>query len=126
MRLFISLAIILLVTSPAWAGSQPIAPLTSGAAVHLTSTTLGTTQSTVLATDRTRGFLQIQNVGTNTNILACTLDGTAPVVGGNGIQLSGVVSGAGGSATYDTFVPNGPVICIGSGSGTGYVITYLP
>jgi len=120
MRFLQILALLLLCASQAFAGSQPRAPLTSGAAIHLTSTTLGTSQATVLAADANRGFLQIQNVG-SANTLACTIDGTAPVVNGNGIQLLPL-----SAVFYDTFVPTGALICIGSAASTAYTVTYLP
>lgn len=120
MRFLRILVILLLASVPAYAGSQPRAPLTSGAAIHLTATNLGTTQATVLASDTNRGFLQIQNVGSSNN-LACTLDGTAPVINGNGIQLSPL-----SAVFYDTFVPTGAVTCIGSAASTAYSVTYLP
>lgn len=101
------------------------APLSGGAAVHET-VTIGTVAVTALAQDGARKFLQIQNTTNGTNGLACTIDGSTPVIGGNGIQLAGVAGGAGGSATYDSYVPTGAVKCIGSASGTVYTILYQP
>ena len=103
-----------------------MAPLTGGSTSGVYSTTLGTSSVTVLNSDNARKFLQIQNISPNTNSLACTTDGTVPVIGGNGIQLSGASTGAGGSATFDTYVPSGAVQCIGSASSTAYYIQYTP
>lgn len=93
------------------------APLTGGSASHSTET-ISTASVTVLAANPVRRFLQIQNVG-SANKLACTVDGSTPVVNGNGIQLS-----VGGAALYDVYVPNGAVKCIGSASGTVVTVTY--
>jgi hypothetical protein len=114
-----------LICSPAFAGSQQVPPLTGGPAIHLSASNLSTTPATVLAADATRGFLEIQNISANTNILACTLDGSVPAVASNGIQLAGVATGAGQIKTYDTFVPNGVVKCVGSAASTGYTVTYM-
>lgn len=94
------------------------APLTSGAAVHDTET-VSTSAVTIIAANGARKFLQIQNVGTY-NKLACTIDGSTPVINGNGIQLN-----AGGAVMFDVFVPTGAVKCIGSASGTVLTVTYL-
>ena len=120
MRFLKILTILLLASFPAYAGSQPQAPLTHGAAIHLTSLTLGTTPALVIAADANRGFLQIQNVGSANN-LACTLDGTVPAVNGNGIQLTPQ-----SAVFYDVFVPTGAINCVGSASSTAYTVTYLP
>lgn len=93
------------------------APLTSGPAKHLTET-ISTSAVTLLASNGNRKFLQIQNVGT-ANKLACTMDGSTPVVNGNGLQL-----GIGGAALYDVYVPTGAVKCIGSAAGTVLTVTY--
>lgn len=114
-----------LICGPAFAGSQPVPPLTIGPVVHASASNLSTTPVTILSSDATRGFLQIQNISLNTNVLACTLDGSVPSVGGNGIQLGGVATGAGGVLIYDVFVPNGVVKCVGSASSTGYTVTYM-
>jgi len=87
------------------------APLTGGAATHDTET-ISTAAVTILSANAARKFLQVQNVGAANN-LACTIDGTTPVINGNGIQLS-----TGGSATYDVYVPTGALKCIGSAAGT--------
>lgn len=120
---FLPFIAILLLTFPAWA--TPKAPLSSGQPIDITGT-VSTLAVVVLTQDLARGFLQIQNVGQNTNGLSCTTDGSTPAVGGAGTQLAGVASGAGGTAFYDTFVPLGAVTCIGSSSGTVYSIKYLP
>lgn len=109
---------------PAFAGEQPLPPLTGGPVIHL-SGTVGTAAAAVLVADLTRGFLQIQNVGLNTNVLSCTLDSSTPTIGGNGIQLGGVATGAGQNVMYSGFVPNGALACIGSGASTGYTVTYM-
>lgn len=93
------------------------APLTGGPAKHTTET-ISTSALTVLAANGARKFLQIQNVGA-ANKLACTLDGTTPVINGNGVQL-----GVGGAALYDVYVPTGAVKCIGSAAGTVLTVTY--
>jgi hypothetical protein len=108
------------------AQATEVAPLTSGAILTVSGVSLGTSSTTILAADNSRGFLQIQNISTNSNALACTIDGTTPVVGTNGVQLAGTTTGAGGSATYDAFVPRGAVKCIGSATSTGYNIQYMP
>ena len=123
MKKILSAVFLLLSASLAFA-TEP-APLTSGAAVHLTGT-VGTMAATILNSDGARKYLQIQNVGSNTNVLACTIDGTTPAVAGNGIQLSGVSGGAGQTQIFNVFVPTGAVNCIGSASSTGYVVTFLP
>lgn len=89
----------------------------SGAVTHDTQT-ISTSVVTLLAANDTRKFLQIQNVGAANN-LACTLDGSTPVISGNGVQL-----GINGSVTYDAFVPTGTIKCIGSASGTILTVTY--
>lgn len=92
-------------------------PLRGGAVIHDTKT-ISTASVTILAANGARKFLQIQNVGAANN-LACTLDGTTPVINGNGIQLS-----IGGSATYDVYVPTGAIKCIGSAAGTKLTVVY--
>lgn len=81
-----------------------------------TSSTVSTAAAAGVSADVGREFLQIIN-NHQTNSLAYTLDGSNPVINGNGVTLF-----AGGSSTYDTFVPTGAVRVIGSGSGTGYTI----
>ena len=117
---FITILALILLSAPAWA--TDVAPLTGGATSGVYSTTLGTSSVKVLAADNARQFLQIQNItSASTNILACTADGTAPVVNGNGIQLSQY-----GSATFDVYVPTGAVQCIGSAANTAYYVHYTP
>lgn len=123
LRIFI--ALILFAAYPVWAAPALVAPLTSGNTPYL-SGNVGTSPIVILAKDLTRGFLQIQNVSLNTNSLTCTIDGSTPSVGSNGITLGGVATGAGGSAFFDTFVPTGPVTCVGSSSGTAFTISYVP
>ena len=110
---FLALALSLL-SGAAYATSA--APLTGGAATHDTET-ISTAAVTILPANGARKFLQIQNVGA-ANKLACTIDGSTPVINGNGVQLS--VEAA---ATYDVFVPTGAVKCIGSATGT--VVTVI-
>ena len=118
---FLTILALILLSAPAWAGAW-VAPLTGGATSGVYSTTLGTSSVTVLAADNARKFLQIQNItSAGSNILACTTDGTAPVVNGNGIQLSQY-----GSATFDVYVPSGAVKCIGSAANTAYYVQYTP
>lgn len=95
------------------------APLTGGLALHFTGT-IGTSAVTVIPADGARKFLQIQNVGA-ANTMACTVDGTTPVINGNGVQMTPY-----GSVTYDVFVPTGGVKCIGSAAGTVYTAVCLP
>lgn len=110
------LAVALSLLSGASYATSP-APLTGGAVAHDTET-IGTSSATILSANGARKFLQIQNVGT-ANKLACTMDGTAPVINGNGLQL-----GVGGAALYDVYVPTGAVKCIGSSAGTVVTVTY--
>lgn len=108
-------------STPAFAGStQFVPPLTSGAAVLLSSSSLGTSPALVLVRDSSRGFLQFQNTS-SVNSLACTLDGTVPAINGNGIQLAPLMA-----ATYDEFVPTGALNCVGSSASTSYTVVYLP
>lgn len=108
------------------ARATEVAPLTSGDTLTLSGVTLGNSSVTLLPSDNSRGFLSIQNISTNSNTMACTVDGTVPSVGVNGVQLSGSSTGAGGAVFYDVFVPRGSVKCIGSASSTGYNIQYKP
>ena len=119
MRFINILAILLLVSLPAWAGSQARAPLTSGMTTELSATNLGTTPVTVLVADTFRGYLRIQNIGA-ANTLTCTTDGSAPVNASHGISLA-----PGASEKFDTFVPLAAVICVGSAASTAYNITYV-
>jgi len=119
MRFLRILAILLLVSMPAYAGGQAQAPLTHGAAVELSATNLGTTAATILVADTYRGYLRIQNISASNN-MACTVDGTTPVIGTHGFTIS-----AGSSVVFDVFVPTGAVLCIGSAASTAYNITYL-
>jgi hypothetical protein len=83
------------------------------------SGTVGTAATVELAAPAlgvVRGFLQIENPSASAS-LAFTLDGSTPVVNGNGITLGPL-----GSATYDTWVPQGAVTMIGSGSSTPFTI----
>ena len=124
MKNVLALALLLLIM-PSVCFATSAAPLSGGAAVHETIT-IGTAAVTAIPQDGARKFLQIQNTTNGTNGLACTLDGTTPVIGGNGIQLAGVTGGAGGSATYDAYVPTGAIKCIGSASGTVLTVLYQP
>lgn len=112
--LLLAAALSLLATA---AFATSAAPLTGGAVSHDTET-ISTNAVTIIAANGARKFLQIQNTGT-ANKIACTLDGSTPVVGGNGIQL-----GIGGAALYDVYVPTGIVKCIGSASGSVVTVTY--
>jgi len=114
---------LLLFVSPA--GATPKAPLSSVQTIDITGSV--TTGAVVILTkDLARQFLQIQNVTQGTNNLACTTDGSTPAIGGHGVQLAGVASGAGGAVLYDVNVPLGAVTCIGSASSTLYTISYTP
>ena len=121
MRFLQILALFLLCASPAFAGSQPQSPLTGGATIGTSSVSLGTSAVQILASDAHRGFIQIQNTTSGANTLACTIDGSTPVINGNGIQL-----GKYGSATFDVFVPTGAVQCVGSAANTAYYVQYTP
>ncbi len=112
-------ALLLALSSQAKAELSTGGKVFSGAVTHDTET-ISTSAVTILAANGARKFLQIQNVG-SANILACTVDGTTPVVGGNGIQLLPY-----GSVTYDVFVPSGQIKCIGSASGTVLTAISLP
>lgn len=94
--------------------------ITSGKTTTV-STTVGTSAAAALAEapNKVRNFLQIVNTD-DTGKLAFTLDGTDPVVNGNGVTLV-----AYGSATYDVFVPTGPVRVIGNEATTSYTINYM-
>lgn len=82
------------------------------------SQNVGAAAVVALAADPTRQFLQIQN-NHATQTLGFTLDGSTPVIGQAGtIVLAGGTGSAGGTATYDTFVPTGAVTIIGSGAAT--------
>lgn len=120
---FLFLIAILLLTFPAFA--TPKAPLSSVYTIDITGT-VNTASVVILPLDAARQFLQIQNSTTGTNNLACTTDGSTPAIGGHGVQLAGVASGAGGAVLYDVNVPLGAVICIGSSSSTQYTISYTP
>lgn len=116
----IILALIALLTAfDARAGAW-VPPMTSGAAQQVFSTNLSTSPVTILTSDKSRGFLQIVN-NSASNSMACSVDGSTPSINGNGVTLL-----AGGSATYDAFVPTGAVVCIGSGASTAYNVNYLP
>lgn len=108
-------AVFALLSGSAYATSG--APLTGGAVSHDTET-ISTSSVTILAANGARKFLQIQNVGA-ANKLACTLDGSTPIINSNGVQL-----GIGGAATYDIYVPTGAIKCIGSASGTIVTVTH--
>lgn len=116
MRLLPAILILLLV-SPAWA--TPKAPVSSGQVVDL-SVTIGTTSTLVLPADNARGHLAIVN-NSSTNSIACTKDGSIPVINGNGITL--LPSGA---DTNDVFVPLGAITCIASGASTVINLEYTP
>lgn len=82
------------------------------------SANYGTAAALALAVDPTRQFLQIQN-NHATQQVGYTLDGSTPVLGAAGtFVLAGGAGGAGGSATYDTFIPTGAVNIIASGATT--------
>lgn len=95
---------------------------TTGTPTGVSSTTLGTTPVVALAVNTSRQFFQIVNNSTtvSTNTLAYTLDGTTPVVNGNGVTLN-----PGGNATYDTFCPVGAVTVVGSAASTAYNIYWF-
>lgn len=95
---------------------------TSGIPTGASSTTLGISSGIALAANSVRQFLQIVNNSSvaSANTLAFTLDGTTPVINGNGITLL-----PGGNATYDTFVPLGAVTVIGSATNTAYNIYWF-
>ena len=120
------LALFVALVLPSLAFATEPAPLTGGAVSMLYLLTGTGTPVTALPADGARKFLMIQNVGANTNGLACTIDGSTPAIAANGLQLVGVASGAGQSFKFDEFVPTGAVTCIGSSSSTGIEITYLP
>lgn len=88
--------------------------------VTTVSGTVGTAATVALAANTSRQFLQIQCTHA-TNNLQYTLDGSTPVVAGQGNFLAT----AGGSATYDIFVPTGTVTVIGSSAGTTYTINWF-
>ncbi len=114
---FLFAAILIALSSQAKAELSTGGKVFSGPAVHDTET-ISTSAATIIAANGARKFLQIQNVGA-ANKLACTLDGSTPVVNGNGLQL-----GVGGAAMYDVYVPTGAVKCIGSAAGTVLTVTY--
>lgn len=68
----------------------------------------------VLAANTTRQHLMIHNPSTTAS-LAFTLDGTTPVVNGQGITMGPL-----GAAFYDSFIATGAVTMIGSGPYTIY------
>jgi hypothetical protein len=82
------------------------------------SSTIGTSSAVALAANKATNFLQIQNTS-STNSLAYTLDGTTPVINGNGNTLSPL-----GSSTFDVYVPTGVNTVVGSAANTSYTIVY--
>lgn len=88
--------------------------------VTQTSGTVGTAAAAAIsaATFNARNFLMIQNVDSS-KFIAYTLDGTDPVIYGNGFTLGPL-----GSAMFDVFVPTGPVRVIGSADGAAYTVAY--
>jgi len=124
MRFLSFLVLFSVLSFPSYATQAP--PLSRDGTTYVSATNLSTSAVVLLAADGARKFLQIQNISTNSNTLACTVDGTTPVVGSVGAQLVGSTTGAGGSWTFDVFVPTGAVTCIGSAASTGYFISYDP
>ena len=92
--------------------------LTKGQGTLVTSTIGTTAAATAVIANTSRNFLQIQNVHA-TQSMAYTLDGTTPVINGNGFTLGPL-----GSASYDVWVPTGLVTVIGSGASTAYSILW--
>ena len=83
----------------------------------MVSSTVGTTAApTAVISNPGRNFLFIENVHASQS-LAFTLDGTTPVINGNGFTLGPL-----GSVTFDIFCPTGLVTVIGSGASTAYSI----
>lgn len=127
MRKLLSLAafLSLFASHPALATGAFDTPLTGGPCSMVKSGTVGTAavvEVPAIVPGVKRGFLQIQNpTASGGASIAYTLDGSAPVVNGNGFTLF-----PGGSATYDTWVPQGAVTIIGSGAGTAFSVCVGP
>ena len=107
--------------TPAFAGGGSfLAPMTSGSPTEASAATLGTTATQLLAADGLRGFLLIANTSAS-NSMTCSFDGSTPVTNGNGVAIP-----AQGNLKFDTFVPNGPITCVGSAASTAYTLVYVP
>jgi len=96
------------------------APLTGGGCVE-SSGTVGTGATVELAAPtngQVRQFLRVENpAATGGNSIAFTVDGSTPVVNGQGVTLY-----PGGNALFDTWVPQGAVTIIGGGAGSPWSI----
>lgn len=77
---------------------------------------LGTSIPTALTPALLRQLLEIHNPGNSTQ-LAFTLDGTTPVINGNGFQVY-----QGSEYKYEIKVPPGPLTLIGNGASCPYSI----
>lgn len=88
--------------------------------VTTVSSTVGTSATVALTANGSRNFFQIQCTHA-TNTLQYTMDGSTPVMNGQGSYLAA----AGGSATYSSFIPTGPITVIGSGAGTTFTINWM-
>jgi hypothetical protein len=92
--------------------------ITRGAGTMVSSTVGTTATATAVISNTGRNFLQIQNVHASQS-LAYTLDGTAPVINGNGFTLT-----PSQTSTFDVWVPTGLVTVVGSGVSTSYSILW--
>ncbi len=88
------------------------------ALVTQVSATIGTSATDVLAANTSRNYLRIFNPSAAASI-AYTLDGTDPVVNGNGITLGPL-----GASSDDIFVPVNKVRMIASAGATPYTILW--
>lgn len=79
---------------------------------------VGTSATTVLAANTSRNYLRIFNPSASASI-AYTIDGTDPVVNGNGITLGPL-----GAASDDIFVPVNSIRMIASAANTPYTIVW--
>lgn len=117
-KTLLAVAGLCLMATPLWAWGTFQAPLTGGTCVQTTGT-VGTAAAqaiAAIAVGGTRGVLIIEN-NHATNSMAYSLDGTTPVIGGNGFTLGPL-----GKDIYSIWVPQGSVQVIGSGSGTAYTL----
>lgn len=110
------------IISPAATWATEHGPLVGGATLTTSGVALGTSAVTIIPADGARQFLQIQNITAATNTMACTIDGSVPVINANGVQLAP----SGAVITFDTFVPTGALKCIGSATSTAYTANYVP
>lgn len=82
--------------------------------------TVGVTAVQILAAAVNRKILLQLHNPSNSSFLACTLDGTTPVVNGAGYTVAPLAT-----FVLDTVVPQGPLTLIASGASSPYTITYM-